>query len=260
MLSTEQLATFERDGLVKVSGAFSHDDAVRMQQVLWRELERRHGMVRDDPSTWTVLAPTKLVSTKESRVFDPICSPAVVAILDQLMGAGRWRRPEQFGNVLVTMPGPAPWRVPHAIWHSDFEPGFPPDELFAVKLWALCDDLEPGGGGTTQLAGSHRLFGRFLETTDDRRYKEVKFAFLRSHPWLRALTRDDGEPDRNERFLDVDVDIDDLPMRVVVLTGRAGDVFVTHPWVFHSIATNARERPRFMRSVALYRRPAAAGA
>jgi hypothetical protein len=30
-------------------------------------------------------------------------------------------------------------------------------------------------------------------------------------------------------------------------------VYVTHPWVFHSIATNVSHRPRLMRSVAVTR-------
>ena len=58
-----------------------------------------------------------------------------------------WVRPKQFGNVLVTFPN-GEWRVPHSIWHSDFDPGFDADRLFAVKLWALCDDVEAGAGGT----------------------------------------------------------------------------------------------------------------
>ena len=42
--------------------------------------------------------------------------------------------------------------------------------------------------------------------------------------------------------------LDGLPVRVVELTGRAGDVYVTHPWILHSIAPNASDTPRMMRS------------
>ena len=46
----------------------------------------------------------------------------------------------------------------------------------------------------------------------------------------------------------VEADLDGLPVRVVELTGRAGDVYVTHPWILHSIAPNASDTPRMMRS------------
>jgi hypothetical protein len=45
-----------------------------------------------------------------------------------------------------------------------------------------------------------------------------------------------------------EADLDGLPVRVVELTGRAGDVDLTHPWILHSIASNATDAPRIMRS------------
>jgi hypothetical protein len=242
---------FARDGIICIPGAFSSDEAARMQAVIWGELRARYGVERDDRSTWLPGEATGMKTSKRSRAFAPICGPAVASVLDELLGAGRWSKPKQFGNVLVTFPNATEWRVPHRVWHSDFEAGYPTDRLFAVKLWALCDDVVPGQGGTPQLAGSHRLFARYLETAPSREYKVAKRGFLRSHPWLDALTHDDGEPDRNERFLN-EMDIDGLPARVVELTGRAGDVFITHGWVFHGIPVNASTQPRCLRSVALY--------
>jgi hypothetical protein len=242
---------FARDGILRVPGAFCRDDAARMQAVIWAELRTRHGIERDDRSTWRPGAPTGMKTSKRSRAFAPICGPSVATALDGLLGAGRWVRPQQFGNVLVTFPDAREWRVPDRVWHSDFEATLTPDQLTVVKLWALCDDVEPGQGGTPQLAGSHRLFARYLETATSRAYKDVKFGFLASHPWLRELTDDDGAPDRNERFLG-GTEIEGLPVRVVELTGAAGDVFLTHPWVFHSIPVNAGDRPRMLRSCAMH--------
>lgn len=51
-----------------------------------------------------------------------------------------------------------------------------------------------------------------------------------------------------------EADIDGLPAQVIECTGRAGDVHITHAWVFHSIAANATAMPRFMRSAAIYAR------
>jgi ectoine hydroxylase-related dioxygenase (phytanoyl-CoA dioxygenase family) len=194
-------------------------------------------------------------STTKSPVFAPILGPRLASALDDLFGPGGWVPPKHLGNVLITMPNARTWRVPHKIWHSDFPADGDPHTLFAVKLWALFDDAVPGGGATPQLAGSHRLFARFVAGRDDLDYKRTKFAFLRSHPWLRALSSADDDPDRNDRFLGHVEDVDGLPARVIECTGSAGDVYVTHPWVFHSIAVNASDRPRMMRSAAVWAAP-----
>ena len=141
--------------------------------------------------------------------------------------------------------------MPHRIWHPDFPPTLPAGRVTVVKLWALFDDVDPGGGGTPQLAGSHLAFARYLARTGEPDYKRAKLGFLDSDPWLKTLTRDDGAPDRNACLMD-GTDVDGVRLRVVECTGRAGDVYVTHPWVFHSIASNASTRPRLMRSVAIW--------
>ena len=255
MLTDEQRCEFERTGIVKLEAAFTAEQAARMRDVVWRELLHRYDIVRDDPTTWSRHAPTGLKSSKKSRAFAPILGPAVRGALDDLFGAENWIRPKHYGQVLVTMPNASEWRVPHKQWHADFPYLTRPDDLFAVKYWALFDDVEPGGGGTPQLAGSHRLTARYIEgrTTDQLEYKRVRDGFLRSHPWLRSLITQDDDSERNARFMHDEVDLDGLPARVIECTGRAGDVYLTHPWVMHSIAVNATRRPRLMRSMAIRR-------
>ena len=242
MLTAQDLETFERDGIVKVPAAFSADDAARMRDVLWSELRDRHGMDRDDRSTWTTLRPTGLKTTKRHPVANAILGPRLRSVLDDLHG--EWKQPPHQGQVLVTMPTGEAWAVPRRQWHTDFGFDQPADELAAVKIWALLDDLEPGGGGTPQVAGSPRVIARYLSTTDEREFTAIRDQVLRSDPWFRSLTS------AGERPVDpmVEADLDGLPVRVVELTGRAGDVYVTHPWILHSIAPNASDTPRMMRS------------
>jgi ectoine hydroxylase-related dioxygenase (phytanoyl-CoA dioxygenase family) len=187
-------------------------------------------------------------------LFAPIFGPTMTDALDDLFGAGGWMMPKHYGQVLITMPNARTWRVPHRLWHADFQYLTERDDLFAVKYWALFSDIEPGGGATPQLAGSHRAMARYLEgrVGDQLEYKRARDGFLRSHEWLRALQCNDDDPARNGRFIGADVDLDGLPVRVIECTGKAGDVYLTHPWVMHSIAANARHEPRFMRSMAIY--------
>jgi ectoine hydroxylase-related dioxygenase (phytanoyl-CoA dioxygenase family) len=247
MLTDVELEMWERDGIVKLPAAFSAEDAARMRNVLWNELSARHGMDRNDRSTWTTLRPVGLKTTKSSRGALAAMGPRVRSALDGLLG--HWIEPRHQGQVLVTMPGGVPRAVPHRQWHTDVGYEEQPE---AVKIWALLGDLVPGGGGTPQVAGSHKVIERFLTTTEEREFKAVRDAVLRSDPWFRNLTSAERSVDPMEP-----ADLDGLPVRVVELTGQAGDVFLTHPWILHSIAPNAADTPRMMRSRFIYKAPSA---
>ena len=247
MLGVRQLSEFERDGIVKVPGAFGADDAARMRDVLWGELARRHGMEREDRSTWTTLRPTGLKSTKRHAAYDAILGPPLRSALDDLLGADGWTEPPHQGQVLVTLPTGEDWSIPHRQWHTDVGFDLPADELVAVKIWALIGDLEPGGGGTPQVAGSHRVIARHLQETAERDFTTIRDQVLRSDQWFRTLTDANDNTDRMTRLM-AEGDLDGLPVRVVELTGSAGDAYLTHPWILHSIAPNATDDPRVMRS------------
>ena len=48
--------------------------------------------------------------------------------------------------------------------------------------------------------------------------------------------------------------VDDIPLRVSELHGKAGDVFVCHPLLFHcGPVGNVSDRPRFVRTLRVYR-------
>ena len=254
MLRPEQRVQFDRDGIVKIEAAFTEGQAARMSDVVWGELRRRYSIERDDPSTWYRHAPTGMKSSKKHWAFTPIFGPVLTEVLDDLFGPGQWTTPKHAGQVLITMPNAMEWRVPSGLWHADFQYLFPPEGVSAVKIWVLFAAVGPSGGGTLQLAGSHRLMIRYLRgrSGDELEYKRVRDGFMRSHPWLKALINDDSDPQRNARSMATGVEIDSVTLRVVELTGEPGDVFVTHPWVMHAVAPNVTNTPRMMRSVPVY--------
>ena len=71
---------------------------------------------------------------------------------------------------------------------------------------------------------------------------------MRSHPWIRDLMSTGGPGDRVGRFMHEETLIDGIPVRVVELTGAAGDVVLMHPWMFHAPAANCCPTPRMMAS------------
>ena len=143
------------------------------------------------------------------------------------------------------------WRVPSDVWHTDFDYQLPPGEVAGALVFAFLADVGPGAGGTVVVAGSHRLIRRYVEdqpreALEKMKMKQVRKAFLASDSWLRALSSDRDDGDREERFMAADHELGGVSVRVVELTGRAGDVVVGHPWLLHAPAPNCGTSPRFM--------------
>ena len=154
--------------------------------------------------------------------------------------------PNRWGAILVTFPRErGTWTVPDRVWHADFPFDLPPDPLPGAKMFALISDVEPRIGGTLVAAGSHRVVGRFVggvEPAMRGNTRRTRLALLASHPWLRALTSPEDREDRVGRFMESSATIDGMKVRVVELTGRAGDVVLAHPWLLHCAAPTAARR------------------
>lgn len=264
VLTDEQRAEFDATGIVRLSGVFSDEDAARMRRVVWTELEQRHGVVEDDPATWTSAIPSRWKTSKKARAFQAIGSPPLYAAIDDLLGDGCWTSPAHWGQVMVTFPIPGvPWLLPHKLWHVDWMYSNPPAPLFGLKVFAFFGAVERHGGGTLVVKGSHRVVARFAAATppDERDdFRTCRLRFMKHDPWFRALARaDDSDPDRNARFMDAEHDADGIAVQVVELTGRPGDVVLTHPWILHHAAPNAATYPRMMRGKSLHRHGTAWG-
>jgi hypothetical protein len=253
VLSEGERAAFAATGVVRLDGAFSRDAAAAMEAALWRFAEQR-GMQRGDPSTWL---PGQLSGAspklKRRPAFDAVWSEPVRQAVDQLLD-GEATGTSRCGMILTTFPNASVWEVPHAVWHLDTHLAHPPEPLFGVKTYGFINEVGPGGGGTCVLAGVHHLVARFQAAHPPSEYDYTGTTmlqrFLRSHPWLQALSRPGGE-DRH-RFLEP-TEIDGVEVQVVELTGQPGDVVLTHPWALHTIACNASTQPRFMTSNNVFR-------
>jgi ectoine hydroxylase-related dioxygenase (phytanoyl-CoA dioxygenase family) len=167
--------------------------------------------------------------------------------------------------MMVTFPSPrgTPWRLPHRPWHPDFMFNHPQTPMAGVTLFAFVGDVGAHGGGTLLVAGSHRLVARFVEGLPSgvrSDYRRVRTSFLAHDPWLGELSSPDDATDASDaadraaRFMAADHDITGMPVRVVELTGNAGDVVVTHPWTFHCTAPNTADEPRMMRARTIHAR------
>jgi ectoine hydroxylase-related dioxygenase (phytanoyl-CoA dioxygenase family) len=123
-----------------------------------------------------------------------------------------------------------------------------PQSLF---IFAVFSHIEPQGGGTLLLAGSHHLLGRFFTALTPAQQaakrKALREQFSRSSPYLAALTgKIPFEGDRIAHFM-AEADDNGVAVRVVEVTGQPGDAFVCHPSLLHAVSMNCRTVPRLMR-------------
>jgi hypothetical protein len=254
MLTAEQRAAFSALGVVKLR-AFSAAEAGRMQDAVWAELLRVHGIRRDDPSSWRAGDVYGLARIAEVPTFLPIagCRGAI----DDLLGSGSWDVPKRWGAFLVTFPSDGEWDVPSTLWHADFSYALPLEPLSGVKVFTFLSDVPARTGGTLVVAGSHRVVQQFVKGRSPQTLRDTRrnrLQLLGSHEWLRDLTSRSSSKERVRRFIERGSTIDGIAVRVIELTGEAGEVVLTHPWVLHCRAANCGKAPRFMRSVDIYRR------
>jgi hypothetical protein len=256
MLTPVQREEFDRSGIVRVPGAIAPRSVREMCDRVWAALNRRYQIRRDDPATWKARRLAGFHDVPKSENFEQVGSPAVCAALDNLFEGRNWDRPERWASLLITFPeSTGRWDVPHKSWHLDFPAPCGLHGFFAVRLFVCLAKLQPGGGGTLFVAGSHRLVQAFADT--DRAVKlrsaAAREALIGAHPWMKELCTFDENVDRVRRFVKEGALINDVDVRVVEMTGEPGDVFLTHPLILHAASTNCTKDPRLVLSSTVYR-------
>lgn len=169
---------------------------------------------------------------------------------------GAWTAPKHWGQALVTFPSVTEWSVPTRGWHLDYPYWFPRDAVWGANLFLFVADVAPRGGGTLVIKSSHRVIARFVASVDGvttKKQRVLRLQFDAHHEWLRDLTQEPGG-DRIQRFMSMDTDVDGIAVRVVELTGQAGDAVLCHPWMVHTGSPNTLNKPRLMRACRVHRR------
>lgn len=225
MLDAEEIERFEADGVVAVRGAVPPELVAAGREALWRDVTAASGAVPDDPVTWTVPV-VRLGGYSAAPFREAATRPVLLEAFDQLVGPGRWRTPGGLGTWPVRFPSPDP--PGDDGWHLEASFAGPAGEQRvslrsrgrALLLLFLFSDVGPDDAPTRLRLGSH------LDV-----------------PPLLADAGDDGR----EWF---DLCGDAVPASAgrpeTVATGRAGDVFLCHPFLVHAAQPHRGSEPRFM--------------
>jgi hypothetical protein len=247
-LTAEQREEFDRLGVLRLKGLLRVDSLRRAREAVLRPLERL-GLWKD--GAWRLgdaprprwpdsgLKTSKVIGNKHTELEELIEEPALLAAVDALLD-GRtfdrsiYKRPQ----VLFTLPNADTWMLPSG-WHVDC-PRLASGERPGVQLFAFLDAVEPRGGGTLVIGGSHRLLndGRFIRTKEIRR-------FLQHQAFFREVCAETPVAVPESVRLPKGV-VGDVPLEVVELTGAPGDAWLMDLRVLHVGAPNASNRPRMM--------------
>lgn len=225
MLSEAEIGTFVADGFVVVRGAVPGGVVDACREVIWSELGKQ-GVRRDDPATWT--DPVVRINCPEGEPFTAAgTQPALWEAFDQLIGEGRWWRREGVGGTIPVRfpsaddPGDAGWHIEGSYerggeWHVNIR-----SRQRGLLALYLLSDVDEASAPTRVRPGSHVGAARVLAPAGDD-----------GMPWLEAALAA-AEATAH------------LP--TVLATGRAGDVFLCHPFLVHAASWPHTGRlPRIM--------------
>jgi hypothetical protein len=234
---------------MRVSAAFSVEEAAAMRAAVWRELANV-GILRDDASTWTKERPERLQGVKADPVFLAVGSARLLNAIDTVLEGQTYETPKHWGAIFLAFPSHSTWSVPSDGWHIDANYLSALSPPAGVRIHALFGDVVPRGGGSLIVSGSHRLVHTHFKDHPPRPgahgvdYRKL----LRSHPYIRDLHTDGDAADRATRFVDRIEEHGGVLLQVVENTGAAGDVILLHPLVLHVAAPNNGNAPRFLLS------------
>ena len=256
MLTPSQIRTFETSGLLRLPAMLRPETADLHRENIQR-LARRSGAWKD--GVWHRRSRAEdgrlLKRIRKSTELGSFVSPEVYQLLVELVG----RRPitpwVDQPELLFSLPksgrpgqtsttaepaetAPSEQRVHrHFAWHVDIE-RLPEGGVTGVQFFTFLDTVEPGGGATVAVTGSHHL----VNDGTRMRFEAVK-AELARRPFFRDLFSRDARP---EDTLGAVGRADGVDLDVVELVGQPGDVYVMDLRVLHSRSPNTRDTARMM--------------
>lgn len=253
-LTAQQRETLEDRGLLRIPGFLARKAADAMADTVWRDLDRRFGVRRRDPSTWTQERPSDFKALSRSGAFKAMDTPELRALLDDLLGRDAWTPPPYWGQPLVCFPTDhGRWDVPAKNWHLDL-PADP--QRFATmtgRLFLVLAPLAARGGGTLVVEGSHRLVLDIAERGGHQLSSSAIRKRLQSeHRWFGDLLAPTPDLDRVARFMAAPTVVNGVPVQVTEITGDPGDLWLMHPAALHTLAPNVLDTPRLVLAQFVY--------
>ena len=228
-LSKKDINDFIYTGYVKIENAFSTDIARECRDILWKKT----GCNPDDPDSWT--APVIRIGELEDKPFKEAANTSILhQAFNQLVGKDNWIAKETLGSFPIRFPSKE--KANDTGWHVDAS--FPGDDIGNYFEWRI--------NIGSKARGLLMLF-LFSDVSDQDAPTLLKIG---SHLDVGKMLAPEGE--KGISFIELAQRIDSLPERPVALaTGKAGTVYLCHPFMVHAAQEHNGSSPKFMAQPAL---------
>lgn len=228
-LSPDQIDYFINNGFIKIDNAFSTEIAKDCVSLLWKETNCNP----DNPATWT----QPVVSVGELG-YEPFVKAANTPILhsafDQLVGKDNWIPRKTMGSFPIRFPSKE--KANDTGWHVDAS--FPGNDASNYFEWRI--NIHSKGRGLLMLF----LFSD-VSTLDAPTLLKVG-----SHFDVAKILLPEGE--RGLSFMELAERLIPIPERPEIsATGKAGTVYLCHPFIVHAAQDHRGTLPKFMAQPAL---------
>ncbi|WP_437605138.1 phytanoyl-CoA dioxygenase family protein [Sorangium sp. So ce834] len=240
-LSSEDQTIFAEKGILCFKGLVSRNKTSPAKEAILNELARLR--LRENGKWHTKqfdhVAPFNVTGQISQRLrhqaaFDEVIPDDLVHFVHEL--AGFKLGPQPHPQILVTPPQKFEWDVPCLGWHLDVNSPSR-DVLPGIQIFVLLDDIPPRGGATLAIAGSHRLHSAKGSSPVSAHQA------LREDPVCSALFL--STESNRARFL-TPQSVNGVPVQIIEMCGKAGDVYVMDMRILHAPSINASKSARLM--------------
>ncbi|MBA4853816.1 phytanoyl-CoA dioxygenase [Emticicia sp. BO119] len=224
ILTINQIQQFIYQGFVRVDNAFSSEVAQEARNILWRDT----GCNPNDKQTWT--KPVIRLGMYNHEPFLKAANTNILhAIFNQLVGQGNWIPCMSMGTFPVRFPSSE--KPDDTGWHVDA--GFPGNDPANFFEWRI--NVKSKGRALLMLF----LFSDVSEKDAPTRIR------VSSHLEVAKALEPFGE--QGLSFMELAEKLARIPQKEEVLAiGRAGTVYLCHPFVAHAAQAHQGINPRFL--------------
>lgn len=224
ILNKREIARFIHDGFIRLDNAFSSEIAEAALDILWRDLP----CDRSNPNTWTEPV-IRLGMYSQQPFIDSVNSPELHQVFNQLIGKDKWLPHRSVGTF--------PVRFPSAKKPDDtgkhVDAGFPGEDPSNYFEWRI--NIKSKGRGLLILV----LYSNVSEAD------APTIIYKGSHIDVAKILHREGE--QGLSFMELAGKLNALPPRdKVAATGKAGTIYLCHPFLVHSAQAHKGQTPKFM--------------
>ncbi|WP_346316878.1 phytanoyl-CoA dioxygenase family protein [Chitinophaga sp. YIM B06452] len=222
VLNSIQIKQFIEEGFVRIDNAFPAEVAAEVRSILWKDIDADP----NDPATWTKPV-IRLGMYSQPPFVQSANTPILHAAFDQLVGKDKWIPCMSMGTFPVRFPsaedpGDTGWHVDVSFgdsanfleWRANWR-----SKNRALLMLFLYSDIEENDAPTRIKVGSHLDIARLLKS-----HGEEGLSLLEMVAQFPSL------PEREE----------------INATGKAGTVYLCHPFLIHAAQRHQGAEPRFL--------------